>query len=58
MRRIPLQTEKLYYIEVRTFTDLSPYSTESANEINTKKHEMYMANARNLRWDPKQPICH
>ena len=23
-----------------------------------KKHEMYMANARILRWDPTQPIFH
>ena len=24
----------------------------NANEINTKKHEMYMANASPLRWGP------
>ena len=30
----------------------------NANEIDTKKSEMYMANAQILRWDPKQPIFH
>ena len=30
----------------------------NANEIYTKKHEMYMANASILRWDPTQPIFH
>ena len=28
----------------------------NANEIDTKKSEMYMANAQILHWDPMQPI--